>query len=60
MTQNTEHLAQLIKIPDLLHFVLHEKSTDRAVFLFQTEKKKDDVNCRHLICNKELKYNLTN
>lgn len=59
MPQNTEHLPQLKKF-DLLHFILHEKSKDRGVFLFQREKRKDNVNFEHLICNKELKYNLTN
>lgn len=60
MPQNTEHPPQLIKIPDWLHFIPHEKSRDRGVFLFQREKREYNVNLKHLIGKKELKCSLTN
>lgn len=53
--QNTEPPPQQIKIPDLPPLILHEKSKDRGVFLFQ---RKDNLNLQHF--SKELKHSLTN
>lgn len=52
--QNTKPLPQQIKIPDLPPLILHEKSKDRGVFLFQ---RKDNINLK--LFSKELKYSLT-